>query len=315
MDEETDGMHAVDLDVPNTKRIPQAPSTDNSRDYFTKKALMRLIEHSKIFPKYHIVNFKTQDKIDTLYWIEYMIGKFVYGGKPERIATSKADIMNLISKNVNILSFKRNKRNHAKVNDVIRTAEKMFWLILMDEDSENTTELNAISILTYDATGTNFLFNQEDLLNFLNVNHINDKKTNELKGEQNVKEYDFDVLQGGALSRAKHRVVKMARNLIAPSKQSMSRTGTFTRRHVRPEEYVNDDTFRDENEHRINKLTEIVKAKPPTTAKTKPGFKLAYDNALKFFTSSARKKRRANTLLRKFRGSPSNTGHDFFLTD
>ena len=314
-------MHAVDINLPHTKELPQAPSTDNPRDFFTKQALMRLIEHSKVFPRYHAVNFKTQDKLDTLFWIEYMIGKFVYGDYMARIATPKAEIMNLIAQNVNILSFKRNKRNHAKVNDVIKRTGRNFWLILMDEDSENNTDLNSISILIH--SETHGLFNQEQLIEFLNVNHVNDKKTNDLKINQNVETYDFDVLQAGALSRAKHRVVKMARNLIAPAKQSMSRTGTFTRRHVRPEEYVNDETFRYENEYRIDKLNEIVKAKPPTTEKTKHVFKSAYDKALKFFdiTSSARKKRRANTLLRKFGGSStsnndaSNNDHDFLLTD
>ena len=300
-------MFNVDLDIPNSKpqapstdKNPRPPSTDNSRDYFTKKALTKIIEQSKVFPRYHVANFKTQDKLDTLYWIEYMIGKFVYGQLPARIATSKEDIMNLISQNVNILCFKRNKRNHAKVDKVTKSTGKEFWLILMDEDIENTADLKSVSILTYDVSGTYyFLFDRTRLIDFLDVNHINDKKTNDLKRVQRVEDYNFDVLPAGALSHAKHRVVKMARNLINPQKQSMSRTGTFTRRHVRPEEYINDETFNYENEHRINKLKEIVK---PTTEKTS-----AYDKALKFFTSGARKKRQAKTLLRKFGVAPTKT--------
>jgi len=280
--------------VPDPKRVPHAPSTDNPRDYFTSNALKRLIEHSKVFPKNDVVNFRNQEQIDILYWIEYMIGKFVEGEMSARIQIQKEQIIELISQHVNVLSFKKNKRNHAKVNRVFNNGHT-FWLILMDEDSENAMDLKSISILTCtDANGLKFLFSKDDFAKFLNDNKINDKRTDVFKEiPVETKKHNFDVLQAGALSRAKHRVVKMARNLIKPRKQSMSRTSTFTRRYVRPEEYVNDNNFQSENYYRIAKLNELVESKSEKE-------NTAYGRALKFFdmTSSARKKRRAKTLLR-----------------
>ena len=231
------------------------PQNDNALAYFTKKAFDELLEISLLFPKNGIFKFKTQTKPEVFYWLEYIVSQRISDDKPKaREKYSKSFIIELLTKHRNILLFHKNKRNHPKVHSVFSNSDIRHWLILVDENSGDEHDLSSLGVLVHHNM---CLLTLDELKDFLTVNKIKDSKTNQFIDNTEVPT-TADPLRAGLFSRAKHRVERMKRHFKKPQDKSVSRTSTFTRRNVRPEEYIKDPEFEEENKIRFQQLANIA---------------------------------------------------------
>lgn len=239
---------------------PRVYAADNIFVRSAKQAFERLIELSIFFPNYYIIKFKNKTNLEVFYWLEYITNEQISNENPEeRQKFSKTHIIDLLKIHRNILLFHKNKRNHPKVNMVYSNDSHDRWLILFDEHGENETDFSSLGVLLIDIK---CLLTKDQVVKFLKENRIIDSKLSKLglisKEPTTVIQ---SPLRAGLLSRARHQVGKMRKYFRKPHEKSVSRTNTFTRRN-RPEDYVNDPEFADENKQRIEQLHTIVNTQP-----------------------------------------------------
>jgi len=120
------------------------------------------------FPKYAAVRFKNQDRIDTLYWLEFIFEtKLSFDNNrieaeikvdPNKDNTkiidvktlNKYEILNRLAEWTQIIIFKKNQRLHAKVHKVLGAVdenEAETCVIIMDINHADANDFGSMSII------------------------------------------------------------------------------------------------------------------------------------------------------------------------
>ena len=275
-------------DKPLPEKLPEAPREDASV-FIAKKALVKLSVRSIDFPKYAAVRFSNQDHIDILYWLEFIfetrlcdipietdLSENRYAQDVKKL--NKTQILDKLSQSKQIILFKKNKRHHAKVNQVIGSDALKTCVILMDNNHDDENDFRSLSIIMQPVFNfkPKMFFTHKERNDFILNNKIQSRLTEKFEIRYNHGDVPDQAanrshaqakrnkisankklapLQAGMFDRFAHNVRRVKRHFKAPNKRSVSRTTTFSRRNDHPEEV--DEYHQEENEARIDALEKI----------------------------------------------------------